>query len=316
MAWRLRRGRLPDAGGVHLRRHRGAPGLGTVLPGAGRADQRRRRRPHQPRGRHRPHRGGEVMILVAGGTGTLGTRLVRLLSDRGVEVRVLTRDPARAAHLPHTVQILTGDLREPAAVAAAVRGCSTVVSAVHGFVGPGKPSPESIDRDANLALIQAAATAGVEHLVLVSGLGVAADHPMSLYRAKFAAEQALRASGLRWTIIRPSAYLETWIGVTGAKLAGKGQARADQAHPTADAARDVGAGTAGRAVVRQAGPGRGHDEHRRHDRRRLRHPRPAPDRPSHHPPRPPDTAAVPAGAARRCQTPALTGVPKAGPPGS
>src|SRR6266568_1722785 len=47
---------------------------------------------------------------------------------------------------------------------------------------------------------------------------------MSLYRAKFAAEQALRASGLRWTIIRPSAYLETWIGVTGAKLAGKGQA--------------------------------------------------------------------------------------------
>src|SRR6266508_2579904 len=168
MAWRLRRGRLPDAGGVHLRRHRGAPGLGTVLPGAGRADQRRRRRPHQPRGRHRPHRGGEVMILVAGGTGTLGTRLVRLLSDRGVEVRVLTRDPS-------------------------------------------------------LALIQAAATAGVEHLVLVSGLGVAADHPMSLYRAKFAAEQALRASGLRWTIIRPSAYLETWIGVTGAKLADKGQ---------------------------------------------------------------------------------------------
>src|SRR6266542_2910007 len=206
-----RRSRLPDAGGVHLRRHRGAPGLGTVLPGAGRADQRRRRRPHQPRGRHRPHRGGEVMILVAGGTGTLGTRLVRLLSDRGVEVRVLTRDPARAAHLPHTVQILTGDLREPAAVAAAVRGCSTVVSAVHGFVGPGKPSPESIDRDANLALIQAAATAGVEH-------------PMSLYRAKFAAGRALRASGLRWTIIRPSAYLETWIGVTGAKLAGKGQA--------------------------------------------------------------------------------------------
>src|SRR6266542_1750733 len=184
-----RRSRLPDAGGVHLRRHRGAPGLGTVLPGAGRADQRRRRRPHQPRGRHRPHRGGEVMILVAGGTGTLGTRLVRLLSDRGVEVRVLTRDPARAAHLPHTVQILTGDLREPAAVAAAVRGCSTVVSAVHGFVGPGKPSPESIDRDANLALIQAAATAGVEHLVLVSGLGVAADHPMSLYRVKFVAAE-------------------------------------------------------------------------------------------------------------------------------
>ena len=43
------------------------------------------------------------MILVVGGTGTLGTRLVRRLSDRGQSVRVLTRDPARAAHLPGTV---------------------------------------------------------------------------------------------------------------------------------------------------------------------------------------------------------------------
>jgi uncharacterized protein YbjT (DUF2867 family) len=105
-----------------------------------------------------------------------------------------------------------------------VRGCQTVVSAVHGFVGPGKPSPESIDRDANLALIQAAATAGVQHLVLVSVLGAAPDHPMSLHRAKHAAEQALQASGTQWTIIRPAAYLETWIAIIGAKLADTGQA--------------------------------------------------------------------------------------------
>ena len=164
------------------------------------------------------------MILVAGGTGTLGTQVVRRLSDRGQSVRVLTRDPTRAAHLPDTVQTLTGDLRDPAAVAAAVRGCATVVSAVHGFVGPAKPSPEAIDRDANRALIQAAATAGVEHLVLVSVLGAAPDHPMSLHRAKYTAEQALRTAGLPWTIIRPAAYLETWIAIIGAKLADNGQA--------------------------------------------------------------------------------------------
>jgi uncharacterized protein YbjT (DUF2867 family) len=164
------------------------------------------------------------MILVAGGTGTLGTQVVRRLSDRGQSVRVLTRDPTRAAHLPDTVQTLTGDLRDPAAVAAAVRGCATVVSAVHGFVGPAKPSPEAIDRDANRALIQAAATAGVEHLVLVSVLGAAPDHPMSLHRAKYAAEQALQTTGVQWTIIRPAAYLETWIAIIGAKLASNGQA--------------------------------------------------------------------------------------------
>jgi uncharacterized protein YbjT (DUF2867 family) len=164
------------------------------------------------------------MILVAGGTGTLGSQVVRLLLERGERVRVLTRDPARAAHLPDAVQVLTGDLGDPAAVAAAVHGCATVVSAVHGFAGPGRPSPEAIDRDANHALIQAAADAGVQHLILVSVLGAAPDHPMSLHRAKHAAEQALRASGLAWTTIRPAAYLETWIAITGAKLASNGQA--------------------------------------------------------------------------------------------
>jgi uncharacterized protein YbjT (DUF2867 family) len=164
------------------------------------------------------------MILVAGGTGTLGTLVVRRLSDRGLGVRVLTRDPTRAAHLPDTVQALTGDLRDPATVAEAVRGCDTIVSAVHGFVGPGKPTPEAIDRDANRALIRAAVAAGVHHMVLVSVLDAAPDHPMSLHRAKFAAEQALRTSGLQWTIIRPAAYLETWIAVIGGKLASDGQA--------------------------------------------------------------------------------------------
>jgi uncharacterized protein YbjT (DUF2867 family) len=164
------------------------------------------------------------MILVAGGTGTLGTQVVRLLSRRGLDVRVLTRDRDHAAHLPDTVHTMLGDLRDPQAVSPAVRGCTTVISAVHGFAGPGRPSPESIDRDANRALIQAAAAAGVEHFVLVSVLGAAPDHPMSLHRAKYAAEQALIASGLRWTIIQPTAYLETWIPIIGAKIADKGHA--------------------------------------------------------------------------------------------
>ncbi|MEJ7803746.1 MAG: SDR family oxidoreductase [Candidatus Limnocylindria bacterium] len=165
------------------------------------------------------------MILVAGGTGTLGTQLVPLLSARGLGVRVLTRDPSRATHLPDTVERISGDIRDKTAVTAAVRGCTTVISAVHGFAGSGGQSPESIDRDANLALIQAAVAADVEHFVLISVQGAAPEHPMSLHRTKYAAEQALIASGLPWTIIRPTAYLETWSGIIGAKIASSGQAQ-------------------------------------------------------------------------------------------
>jgi uncharacterized protein YbjT (DUF2867 family) len=154
------------------------------------------------------------MILVAGGSGMLGTQIVRLLSARGAGVRVLTRDPSSAAHLPAAAEIITGDLRNPATAAAAVRGCATVISAVHGFAGPGKPSPESIDRDANRALVRAATAAGADHFVLISVLGAAPDHPMSLHRAKHAAEQELTASGLHWTIIRPAQFCR-WQDVAG-----------------------------------------------------------------------------------------------------
>lgn len=155
------------------------------------------------------------MILVAGGTGKLGTMIVHELLARGEHVRVLTRDAARARSLPAEVERVTGDVRVEADRARAVAGCRTVISAIHGFAGPGSPSPEAIDRDANIGLIAAAAAAGVEHFVLVSVQGASATHPMTLHRAKHAAEEALRASGLPFTILQPTAFLETWVEVIG-----------------------------------------------------------------------------------------------------
>ena len=70
----------------------------------------------------------------------------------------------------------------------------------------------------------AAAEAGVEHLVLMSVHGASPEHPMSLHRAKYAAEQALQASGLRFTIIRATAFLETWVTVIGGTLSDQGHA--------------------------------------------------------------------------------------------
>jgi uncharacterized protein YbjT (DUF2867 family) len=164
------------------------------------------------------------MILVAGGTGRLGTKVVSLLRQRGLEVRVLTRDRRRATHLTGaSVEIVEGDVRDYAAVRRAVEKAQTVVSAIQGFAGTKDGSPATIDRDGNRNLIQAAREAGAAHLVLVSVWDASPDHAMDLMRMKYAAEQELKASGLAWTIIRPSAYMETWCDVLGRPLLQKGK---------------------------------------------------------------------------------------------
>jgi uncharacterized protein YbjT (DUF2867 family) len=151
------------------------------------------------------------MIMLAGGTGRLGTVLAARLTGRGLPVRVLTRDPARAAHLAgQGVDVVTGDVRDRASLPAAVRGAEVVVSAVQGFAGPGTVSPATVDRQGNINLVDAAREAGAD-VVLMSVVGAAADSPMELFRMKHAAEQYLRARGAGWTIVRSTAFLELWI---------------------------------------------------------------------------------------------------------
>jgi uncharacterized protein YbjT (DUF2867 family) len=156
------------------------------------------------------------MILIVGGTGNLGRHLVDVLGALD-EIRVLTRDPARAAGL--RAQLIRGDVRDAESTAAAVQGCSMVISAMHGFVGGHGAGPAAVDRDGNANLINAAAKHGVERFILVSVMGAAPDHPMSLFRTKYAAEQSIRETSMAWTIVRPSSYLQTWIEVIGGKLA-------------------------------------------------------------------------------------------------
>ena len=163
------------------------------------------------------------MILVAGGTGLLGSRVVKVLTDAGEQVRVMTRDPRRASHLPAGVEVVVGDVRR-GPLDTAVEGCDRVVSAVHGFAGPQRTSPAAVDRDGNRSLIAAAKRAGVDRFVLVSIVGARADHPMSLHRMKYAAEQELRASGLTAAIVRSTSFLETWIEIIGAKVGHGGPA--------------------------------------------------------------------------------------------
>jgi NADH dehydrogenase len=163
------------------------------------------------------------MILVAGGTGNLGTALVRRLIDRHIPVRILTREPARAGHLAgRLVEVVQGDVRNPRSLAPAVAGVDTVVSAIHGFSGGTDGSPASIDRDGNRHLVDAASDVGAG-FVLVSIVGAAADSRIDLFRAKHDAERYLQQSQLRWTIVRATAFIETWAMVMGAPLMTRGK---------------------------------------------------------------------------------------------
>ncbi len=166
------------------------------------------------------------MILVAGATGCLGTEVVRRLvrEASGEPVRVLTRDPARATKLTGEghVEVAVGDVRDAAAVREAMKGVRVVVSAVHGFVGKGV-DPRSVDLEGNKNLIAAAEACDVARFVLLSIYGVTPDHSMDLFRAKYFAEEALVASRLSWTIVKPTAFMETWLTLLGAPLLAKGK---------------------------------------------------------------------------------------------
>jgi NADH dehydrogenase len=154
------------------------------------------------------------MILVAGGSGRLGTLVCNRLTSRDLEVRVMTRDPQRARHLREDagIEIVCGDVRDRASIERAMRGVATVVSAVHGFAGPGRVTPASVDRAGNANLIDVAAAAGAD-VVMMSVVGAAPDNSMELFRAKYDAEQHLLASGTQWTIVRSTAFVELWADI-------------------------------------------------------------------------------------------------------
>jgi uncharacterized protein YbjT (DUF2867 family) len=150
------------------------------------------------------------VIAVAGGSGLLGRRVVAELIAQGQEVRVLSRDRARTeAALGAGPQVVEVDVRRPDGLEDALQGATTVISAFHGFLGGRGEGPDEVDRQGNANLVAAARAAG-SSVVLMSIMGASADSPADLFRAKYAAEEELRASGVPWCIIRSGPYIETW----------------------------------------------------------------------------------------------------------
>ena len=159
------------------------------------------------------------LVAVAGGTGTLGGHLVERLTGHGIRVRVLARDAERARSMENEmIEVVPGDVRDEAALEAAVTGCDAVVSAFSAFGRPQGGDLRSADLQGNVNLIRAAEKAGSGHFVLVSFHGAAPDSPLELGRVKYQVEQVLQASPLSWTIIRPTPSMELYVTLLAAPL--------------------------------------------------------------------------------------------------
>jgi NADH dehydrogenase len=158
------------------------------------------------------------MILVVGATGELGGRISGLLVDRGQVVRALVRPGTEATALAGIgVEVVRGDLREPASLAAALEGVATVVTTANAIgrimAGSTDLTIADVDGAGNRNLIDAAARAGVGRFVFVSaaGMGQEMARMAPLMAAKWAAEKALRATSMRAVLVRPDMFQEVWL---------------------------------------------------------------------------------------------------------
>lgn len=166
------------------------------------------------------------MILVVGATGHLGNALVASLLASGTHVRALTRDAKKAEALRRMgAQVYVGDLRDPESLARACRGVDKVFAAAHSFLGAGESSPKLVDGMGNRNLIDAAKRAGLERFVFTSVAGARADHPIDFFRIKFETETYLRESGLSFSILRPSPFMDTWGALIGEPLLKDGRTK-------------------------------------------------------------------------------------------
>src|SRR5262249_33466718 len=138
--------------------------------------------------------------------GLVGTHSCRALAADGWTVRALVRDRARAElRLAGTgAELVLGDLRDPGAVAGALRGCHAVLHLAAIAIERGGATYERVNADATLALLEAARAAGVARFVHMSQNGASSESPHRFLRSKGVAEDAVRAGGLAWTVLRPS----------------------------------------------------------------------------------------------------------------
>jgi uncharacterized protein YbjT (DUF2867 family) len=166
------------------------------------------------------------VVLVAGATGGTGQEVIDQALAKGYNVRALVRDEAKARMLfGDRVQYVVGDVREPRSLRRAVKGVDQVISALGANVQRDpENSPELVDYAGVKALAEAAKAAGVSQFILVSSMGVTRpDHQLNamldnILSWKLKGEDAVRATGINYTIVRPGELTNEPGGRRGVRI--------------------------------------------------------------------------------------------------
>jgi uncharacterized protein YbjT (DUF2867 family) len=144
------------------------------------------------------------MILVTGATGTVGRAVLRLLAERGVAARALTRDPARASALAALpgIEVVAGDMAQPETLAAALRGVTRAM-----LISSSDPGMLEVQSN----FIDAARLAGAGHVIKLSGIMPELDSPFRFARMHGEIERRLEVSGLAFTHLRAGEFMTSYF---------------------------------------------------------------------------------------------------------
>jgi uncharacterized protein YbjT (DUF2867 family) len=152
------------------------------------------------------------MIFITGATGTIGRELTRILATGGEKVRAMTRNPANAPSFPAGVEVVRADFTDPASLAKAAEGAAAMFMLT-------APGPSMVQHDE--AMLAAAHSAGVSKVVKMSSLGTGERTDAEVGDWHLPGEEAVRSSGLAWTVLRPGSFASNTLRWAGAIRAGK-----------------------------------------------------------------------------------------------
>lgn len=148
------------------------------------------------------------MIYITGGSGFLGSHIVKSLIEQGRDVRVLVRNRERAetegrlAGLP--VHWVDGDVTKPESLPEGLRGVGQIIHTAAIAIERGQATYEEVNHQGTVNLVDAAKQAGIQRFVNLSQLGADPDLPYRFLASKGRAQEYVAQSGLDWTAFRPS----------------------------------------------------------------------------------------------------------------
>jgi uncharacterized protein YbjT (DUF2867 family) len=145
------------------------------------------------------------MILVTGGTGFVGSHLIKRMRQTGMPVRALVRNPDKARALKDLgVDVINGEVSDTATLEKATSGVERVIHLVGIIQETPGATFQQVIVDGTRNLLEAAKKSGVRHFFYQSALGTRPNARSEYHKTKWAAEELVRASGIPYTVLRPS----------------------------------------------------------------------------------------------------------------